>query len=481
MDYLPLFMEVRARPVVLVGGGRTALRKLDLLLKTAAQVTVVAPTLHAGLAARVARGELAHIATPFAPCHLDAAALVIAATDDREVNAAVASAARARSIPVNVVDDPGLSSFIFPAIIDRSPLLVAVSSGGKSPVLARWLREQIEALVPERLGALARFLGERRQEVQRALHALARRPFWERIVRGTTATRLLAGDERGAEEAFSRALRAAHLTGSATGTPALGEVYLIGAGPGDPDLLTLRAQQLLQQADVILHDRLVPEAVLERARRDALRIFVGKGGPSPGAGPAGEAATQAQIHELLLAYARQGLRVARLKGGDPFVFGRGGEEIEVLTAHGIPCIVVPGVTAALGAAAAAGIPLTHRHRSRSLTLVTGHDLDGLDWTVLARGRQTVVFYMGAAHIPGITGRLCAAGAPVDLPACVVEQATLPGQRVLQGTLSTIAALAREHEVGAPSVLIVGEVAALAAADALTASARAAATASGALA
>jgi uroporphyrin-III C-methyltransferase / precorrin-2 dehydrogenase / sirohydrochlorin ferrochelatase len=474
MDYLPIFIELRSQPVMLVGGGQTALRKLDLLRRTAAQVTIIAPRLHEALEARLHAGQFRHVPARFEAAQLDGASLVIAATNDREVNAAVAAAARARRIPVNVVDDPGLSSFIFPAIVDRSPLLVAVSSAGESPVLARRVREQIEALLPARLGALARFLGRRRKQVQQALQAPARRPFWERIIRGLTATHVLAGDDSAAGEAFDRELRTAHLTGAAERTPALGEVYLIGAGPGDPDLLTLRAQQLLQQADVILHDRLVPEAVLERARRDALRVFVGKGSQ-------GEQATQEHIHELLLHFARQGKRVARLKGGDPFVFGRGGEEIEVLAAHGIPCIVVPGVTAALGAAAAAGIPLTHRQLASSLTLVTGHDLDSLDWAALARGKQTVVFYMGVAHLPDIVARLCAAGARPDCPACVVEQATLAGERVLGGALDTIAALAREHRVAAPSLLIVGEVAAFAAADALIASARAATAASGALA
>lgn len=470
MDYLPIFIELRSQPVVLVGGGRTALRKLDLLLRSSAQVTVVAPELDDALRARLASGKFQHITGRFEASQLDGAALVVAATPHREVNAAVAAAARERRIPVNVVDDPALSSFIFPAIVDRSPLIVAVSSTGQSPVLARSVREQIEALLPERLGALARFLGSRRRQVQEALKAAARRPFWERIIRGAAATRMLEGDEHAAGEAFNRELRISRLTRDADGTPPLGEVYLIGAGPGDPDLLTLRALQLLQQADVILHDRLVPQAVLERARRDALRIFVGKGG-------GGEQATQEHIHELLLRFARKGLRVARLKGGDPFVFGRGGEEIELLAAHGIPCIVVPGVTAALGAAAAAGIPLTHRHLSRSLTLVTGHDLDGLDWVALAREKQTIVFYMGVAHLPGIVAKLRSAGARADCPASIVERATLPDQRVLSGSLCTIASLAHDQEVKAPSLLIVGEVAAFTT-DALGASAHALSMAAG---
>lgn len=456
MDHLPIFLKLDAQPVLLVGGGRTALRKLELLRRCKACVTLVAPELHEELRPLLARGEFRHIAAPFAPEHLHDAVLAVAATNRREVNAAVAQAARGLRIPVNVVDDAELSSFIFPALIDRAPITVAVSSAGHSPVLSRFIREQIEAVLPERLGALARFLGERRRQVIQALAPAARRSFWERIVRGVTATQLLAGQQVDAEDSFTRELRAKQLTASPD-NPGLGEVYLIGAGPGDPDLLTLRALQLLQQADVILHDRLVADGILARARRDALRVFVGKGG--------GEHTAQAHIHELLLGYARQGLRVARLKGGDPFIFGRGGEEAQLLARHGIPCIVVPGITAALGAAASAGIPLTHRQVSRSVTFVTGHDLDCLDFEALARPGQTVVFYMGLAHLQGITERLRAAGAAPDCPASVVEQATLPGERVLCATLDTITALAHEHQVAAPSLLIVGEVAAFADADA----------------
>ncbi len=328
-------------------------------------------------------------------------------------------------------------------------------------MLARRLREQLEALLPARLGALARFMGERRKAVQSALRPAARRPFWERIVGGLVGSRVLADDDAGAQAAFDRELYTSHLTASgATGGRGLGEVYLIGAGPGDPDLLTLRALQLLQQADIVLYDRLVPEAVLDRARRDARRVFVGK--------QAGEHAVQERINELLVRYAQEGLRVARLKGGDPFIFGRGGEEIEVLTAHSIPYIVVPGITAALGAAAAAGIPLTHRNLSQSVTFVTGHVLDDetLDWRHLAGAHRTVVFYMGVAHLPQIVAKLRAAQAPLDLPVAIVERATLPDQRIVRGSLQTIVDLANSASVSAPALLIVGEVAALAAADSL---------------
>jgi uroporphyrin-III C-methyltransferase / precorrin-2 dehydrogenase / sirohydrochlorin ferrochelatase len=452
MDYLPLFMQLRSQPVVVVGGGRIAIRKVDLLRRSGAQITVVSPELREELHKLASKGELLHIAARFTEAHVEGATLVIAATNDQDVNAAVSAAAQARRIPVNVVDNPSLSTFIFPAIVDRSPIIVAVSSGGESPVLARRIREQIEALLPAKLGALSRFMGARRKAVQQALGTLARRPFWERIVSGVVGTRVLAGDESAAEKAFESELRRSHLTTSpATGGSGMGEVYLIGAGPGDPDLLTLRALQLLQQADVVLYDRLVPEAVLDRSRRDAERIFVGK--------EAGDHTVQDRIHELLVQYARKGLRVARLKGGDPFVFGRGGEEIEVLVRHNIPYISVPGITAALGAASAAGIPLTHRRLAQSVTFVAGHVLEDetLDWRSLAGPRQTVVFYMGVSHLDRIVAKLRDAGAKSDHPAAVVERATLPEQRTLRGTLETIADVARKASVTAPALLIVGDV------------------------
>ncbi|HYL01330.1 MAG TPA: siroheme synthase CysG [Steroidobacteraceae bacterium] len=447
MDYLPIFLRLQGRAALVVGGGPVAARKADWLLRAGARVRLVAPELAPELAARAAGGELAHLPAAFAPAHLAGAALVVAASDDREANAAVAQAAQALDIPVNVVDSPGLSSFIFPAIIDRSPVVVAVSSAGASPVLARRLRAQIEALLPARLGALARFLGRRREAVKRALAPAARREFWERLIGGRTAAEVLSGDEAAAARSFAGELRGA---GAAPG-----EVWLIGAGPGDPDLLTLRALQLLQQADVILYDRLVPDAILERARRDAERVFVGK--------ESGEHAQQTRINELMVRLARAGKRVARLKGGDGYIFGRGGEELEALAAAGVPWRVVPGITAALGAAAGADIPLTHRRLAHSVTLVSGHAAldDSLDWRALARPHQTVVFYMGVAQLPRIVARLRAAGAGADLPAAIVERATLPAQRVLRAPLASLAALAARERVAAPALLIVGEVTALA--------------------
>ena len=472
MDYLPVFLHLQRQPVLVVGGGTVALRKVSLLLKAGAQVTVNAPALHVELASQAARSELRHIAAPFAPEHIGNAVAVIAATDDESVNRAVSRAAQERRIPVNVVDDASLSTFIFPAIIDRSPILVAVSSAGQAPVLARRVRAQIEALLPSRLGALARFMGERRRAVQRALGALGRRRFWERIVSGPVAGRVLAGDESGAAHAFGRELLTSQVTTSpATGASSLGEVYLIGAGPGDPDLLTLRALQLLQQADVILYDRLVSPQVLERARRDAELIFVGK--------THGECGQQEHIHELLLRHARAGKRVARLKGGDPFVFGRGGEEVEALAAHDIPCTVVPGITAALGAAAATMLPLTHRRLADSVTFVNGHQGENgalPDWRFFADPRHTVVFYMGLKSLPEIVARLRTAGARADHPAALIANATLPEQQIVRATLGDIVARVHTRQIAPPALLIVGNVAAFAAMDAacgLTAAAGAA--------
>jgi uroporphyrin-III C-methyltransferase/precorrin-2 dehydrogenase/sirohydrochlorin ferrochelatase len=461
MDYLPVFLQLRDRPVLVVGGGRVAARKVELLRRTGAKITVVAPELADELRELATQGELQYVNTVFSPEHVTGTVAVIAATGVPEVNAAVSAAAREQNIPVNAVDDPAASTFIFPAIVDRSPILIAISSGGQAPVLARRIREQMEAFLPARLGALARFMGERRKAVKRALRTAARRSFWERIVGGVVGARVFAGDEVTAGKDFERELRTTHLTRSAgTGSLGLGECYLIGAGPGDPDLLTLRALQLLQQADVILYDRLVPAAVLDRARREAERVFVGK--------QPGNHTTQERINELLVHYARLGLRVARLKGGDPFIFGRGGEEIEVLAAHGIPYIVVPGITAALGAAASTNIPLTHRKLAQSVTFVTGHVLDdeSLDWNSLARSRQTVVFYMGVGQLPQIVSKLRAAGAPAAQAVAVVERATLPEQRTLRGSLETIVNTVQAANVAPPALLIVGDVTALAAADTL---------------
>jgi uroporphyrin-III C-methyltransferase / precorrin-2 dehydrogenase / sirohydrochlorin ferrochelatase len=453
MDYLPLFLDVRARRALVVGGGTVALRKASWLSRAGARVTVVAPRLAPQFADLLARDDFSYLQAEFTAAHLADAVLVVAATDELAVNRAVSQAARTRGIPVNVVDNAELSSFIFPALIDRAPVVVAVSSAGAAPVLARRVREQIEALLPARLGALARFMGAQRQAVSRVLRAGVRRSFWERIAGGPTANAVLAGDERTAQDNFARELRSCELTG--TDAAPLGEVYLIGAGPGNADLLTLRALQLLQQADVILYDRLVGAEILERARRDAVRIFVGK--------ECGERGQQERINQLLIDLARRGKRVARLKGGDPFVFGRGGEELEVLARHDIPCTVVPGITAALGAAASAQLPLTHRQLAHSVTLVSGHQVDASasSWRFFADPAHTVVFYMATAQLNALLTRLREAGATASHPAALIERATLEGERVLRGTLGSILAQANAAGLSAPALLVTGAVAAFA--------------------
>jgi uroporphyrin-III C-methyltransferase/precorrin-2 dehydrogenase/sirohydrochlorin ferrochelatase len=453
MDFLPVFLNVRERPTVVVGGGAIALRKTELLLRCGAWVTLIAPELTTGFDSLLASGRIEHRATHFTPTTLDGAAVVIAATDQPSVNAAVAQAARVRNIPVNVVDDLQESSFIVPAIVDRDPVIVAVGTSGNAPVLARVVRERIESLLPPQLGKLAALAGRWRRRVGRALGpVLERRRFWERVLTGPVATQVFAGHEAQAELELRRELKRAT---AARGT-GVGEVYIVGAGPGDPDLLTLKAARLLQQADVVLYDRLISEAVLDRARRDAERIYVGK--------EAGRHhITQEQTQRLMIELALQGKRVCRLKGGDPFVFGRGGEELQALTAQHIPVTVVPGITAALGAAAYAGIPLTHRDHAHSVTFATGHARDGgkePDWQELARPGQTVVFYMGLTQLPTIVAELTAAGAPFDLPAAVIEHATLPEQRVIAGTLGDLAERVAAAQVRSPALLVVGEVVAL---------------------
>jgi len=451
MDHLPLFLDLRDRTIALVGGGEVALRKARLLHSAGARLRVIAPHVSAEFAHWLQQQQIELRQEPFTAAALDGAALAVAATDDAVVNRAVAAAGRARNIFVNVVDDGSAGDCLMPAIVDRSPLIVAIGTGGGSPTVARRVRAQIEALLPQSLGALVSAAARWRSRVREAVPELPqRRRFWERwFDRASALDPAVTANVASLDALLQRALQEA----GASGDNLRGEVWLIGAGPGDPDLLTLRAQQLLQQCDVLLYDRLVSTAVLERVRRDAERVYVGKESGR-------HRVTQARIHELLLEYAGRGLRVARLKGGDPFVFARGGEELEVLAAAGIPVTVVPGVTAALGAAAVAGIPLTHRAVSQSVTFVTamGEAAEQLDWRALAAPLQTTVFYMGVAQLQRIVTRLREHGAPADRPVALVERATLPGQRIVAGTLEDIGARALAAGVAAPALLIVGEVA-----------------------
>jgi uroporphyrin-III C-methyltransferase/precorrin-2 dehydrogenase/sirohydrochlorin ferrochelatase len=373
--------------------------------------------------------------------------VVIAATDDDAVNRAVAAAARARRIPVNVVDQPALCSFILPSIIERAPLIVAVSSGGASPVLARLLRARLESLIPAGYGRLAALAGAFRDRVKARFKPPERRRFWERVLQGPIAELVLSGRDGEARKALEEALDDTRL---AFGS---GEVALVGAGPGDPDLLTFRALRLMQQADVVVYDRLVSQPILDLVRLEAERIYAGKE-------RAKHALPQDDINHLLVRLAREGKRVVRLKGGDPFIFGRGGEEIDTLAAEGIPFQVVPGITAAAGCASYAGIPLTHRDYSQSVVFVTGHLQDGsvnLNWPALAQPRQTIVFYMGLLGVDVLCRELAAHGLPAATPAALIQQGTTPQQRVLTGNLDTLPDIVHRSDVKAPTLIIIGEV------------------------
>ncbi len=447
MDYLPLFHKLQGGRVLVVGGGEIALRKARLLADAGAALRVVAPDVDGQLAALAREGGGEVLVRGYQAADLVGCRLVIAATDDPGLNAQVSADAQALSLPVNVVDAPALCTVIFPAIVDRSPLVVAVSSGGDAPVLARLIRAKLEAWIPSAYGELAGLAARFRDKVK-ALYpdVNQRRGFWETVFQGPIAERQLAGQGAEAERLLQAMVDGAPVQQG-------GEVYLVGAGPGDPDLLTFRALRLMQQADVVLYDRLVAPAIIEMCRRDAERIYVGKR-------RADHAVPQDQINRLLVDLARQGKRVLRLKGGDPFIFGRGGEEIEELAEQGIPFQVVPGITAASGCSAYGGIPLTHRDYAQSVRFVTGHLKDGtsnLPWHDLVAPAQTLVFYMGLVGLPTICAELIRHGRAASTPAALVQQGTTRNQRVFTGTLADLPDLVAQHEVHAPTLVIVGEV------------------------
>ena len=447
MDFLPIFLNLKDQRCLVVGGGDIAARKASLLLEADGAVTVVSPELSSQMAQYVKEGKIEYLQGTFNIENLDGMRVVIAATDDRAVNELVSSEAQKRSIPVNVVDNPELCSFIMPSIIDRSPVQIAVSTGGASPVLARILRAHLESTIPAAYGRLASMVNGFRDRVKARFGDVnSRRNFWEGVLQGDVAELVFAGKDEEAREELESAIDKGQNSNA-------GEVYLIGGGPGDPDLLTFRALRLMQQADVIVHDRLISEEVLNLTRRDAERIYVGKERDQ-------HTVPQEDINQLLVDLAKQGKRVCRLKGGDPFVFGRGGEEIETLSENGVNFQVVPGITAALGTSAYAGIPLTHRDYSQSVVFVTGHLKDGstdLNWQGLAQPNQTIVFYMGLKGLPTICKKLIENGLPEDLPIALVQQATTPRQRVFTGTLATIADDVAGQEIKPPTLIIVGNV------------------------
>ena len=452
MQLYPLFADLTDRPVLVVGGGDVAARKATMLLRAGARVTVGAPMLGPELRALAQQGRVTFRAGAYQSDWLDGVWLVIAATRSRPLNARVAADGHLQQRLVNVVDDPALSSFQVPAVIDRSPLLVAISSSGAAPVLARRLRERIESLIDPALGSLLQ-LAQRYRARIRARHAdlASRRRFYDWLHDGPVNALLRASNPVRAERQLIAAL-SGHQEPKSQGS-----VAIVGAGPGDPGLLTLRALRALNEADVILYDELVGPQVLDLARRDAQQIAVGKRG-------GGIHTAQETIHALLLEHAQAGRRVVRLKGGDPFVFGRGGEELEFLRAHGIAYEIVPGITAALACAAYSGVPLTHRDHAQSVRLVTAHcqhSFDTLDWDELARERQTLAVYMAVSKLDELTRQLLAHGRAPHTPFALIENGSLPEQRTLTGVLDDLPALAARHAIRAPALLILGEVAALA--------------------
>lgn len=449
MDYYPLFIKLQHKPCLIVGGGQVALRKVQSLLQSGACLTLQAPDLCAGLQRLVEKYHLTWFAEAFqADDPLESYFLVIAATDDHQLNRAIAERCSFTGVHCNVASQAEEGDVLLPAVVDRSPVTIAIHSSGSSPTVTRYLKRQLEAFVPRGLGQLSHWAEHWRQRVrQRLPDAGARRRFWDTLLSGLAASLVLQGQRERADQVTAR-----HLDEAAAGQ-LQGEVFLVGAGPGDPELLTVKALRLIQQADIVLYDRLVSEAILALLPEGCERVYVGKR-------QAEHAVPQGDINRQLLDYARQGRNVLRLKGGDPFIFGRGGEELELLADAGIRFQVVPGITAANGCACYAGIPLTHRDHAQSVRFITGHlqtDQVNLDWPELAQPQQTLVFYMGLSGLQDICQTLIAHRRSPDTPAALVEKGTTVQQRVLVGTLATLPQLARESGAAAPTLLIIGEV------------------------
>jgi uroporphyrin-III C-methyltransferase/precorrin-2 dehydrogenase/sirohydrochlorin ferrochelatase len=447
MEQLPVSLNLKGKKVVVTGGGTVAARKAELALRAGANVLVVAPELGPEFDQLATFSALTHRAGTPEPQDFDSAVIVYGAGENDAEDSRVYALARAKGALVNVPDRPEFCDFSMPAILDRSPLLIAISSAGTSPLLARQIKERLEVSIPAAYGALARFLGSIREHVaSRIPDNRSRRYFLEKVLDSPVADFVLAGDE-----VRARTVLDAQIEGHASA--ATGEVYLVGGGPGDPDLLTFRAMRLLQRADVVVYDRLVGSSILDLVRRDAERVYVGKMANN-------HELSQDEISRLLVKLAREGKRVLRLKGGDPFIFGRGGEEIEMLASEGIPFQVVPGITAASGCASYAGIPLTHRDHAQSCIFVTGHGKNGrldLDWTTLIQPRQTVAIYMGLAMLPDLTREFIAHGANPETPVAVVDNGTRPNQTVVTGTIETIAGNVAEADIKGPAMIFIGSV------------------------
>jgi uroporphyrin-III C-methyltransferase/precorrin-2 dehydrogenase/sirohydrochlorin ferrochelatase len=448
MQALPIFMNINQRLCVVIGAGEVAARKVTMLLRAQASVTVYAPEICPTLADLVEAGRIRYQPARFADQQLSGACLVIAATNDVQVNTAVSLAAQANNIPVNVVDAPALCTFTMASIVERSPIVIAISSEGNAPVLARYLRSKIETMLPAGYGRIAAIAGEFRDKVKsKYATSQARRIFWEGVLQGPIVERILAGQEAAARIGLDQ------LLADDTASQQHGEVYLVGGGPGDPDLLTFRALRLMQQCDVCVYDKLVSPEVLDLVRRDAELIYVGKSRDQ-------HTLPQEEINQLLARLALAGKRVLRLKGGDPFIFGRGGEEIETLMQQGVPFQVVPGITAANGVSSYAGIPLTHRDYAQACLFITGHLKNGvldLDWAAMARPQQTVVIYMGLVGLEQICQQLIAHGVAPDMPAAVIQQGTTQHQRVVSANLSDLASQVAAAKMKAPCLTIIGQV------------------------
>ena len=451
MDHLPIFLNVKGQRALVVGGGTMAARKADLLARAGSDLTVLAPEMNDDLARVVAEFEITHTTGELSADDVKGCVIVFGASADHAINLKVHELATAAGILVNISDTTDLCDFIMPAIVDRSPLLISISSGGATPLLTRMLKARFETTIPAAYGRLAEFAGSYRDRVKEAITNMARRRrFWETMIAGPVAEHLFSGQEDEATALMDKLLEEAAVEGDEA---ADGEVYLVGTGPGDPDLLTFRALRLMQQADVVLYDRLIGDGILNLVRRDADRIYVGKMKDD-------HSVPQEEISEMLTRLAREGKRVLRLKGGDPFVFGRGGEEIATLADNGINFQVIPGVTAANGCATYAGIPLTHRDHAQGYIVVTGHEKDGelsLDWENLIQPRQTVVIYMGLTSLGTITDGFLSHGADPETPAAVIENGTRVGQRVITGTLQSLLGKVTEAEIKSPALIIIGSV------------------------
>jgi uroporphyrin-III C-methyltransferase / precorrin-2 dehydrogenase / sirohydrochlorin ferrochelatase len=440
MRYFPIFMDLQGRRVVVVGGGEEATRKVRLLLKTDARIEIIAPELHDELRAS---DRITWVAKAFAPALLDGAALVYSA--EAELNAVVSAEAQARGIPVNAVDEADISTFIVPSIVDRDPVVIAIGTEGTAPVLGQGIRAKVDQMLPAGLGNLARKAASLREHVAGVVpHGNRRRSFWQSFFFGPLRDAVLEGDDKAFDHQFDIAI-------SADAAPAVGRVSLVGAGPGDPELLTLKAHRKIQEADVIVYDRLVSPAVLEMARRDAVRIPVGKTpfAPSP---------KQDEINDILLREAQKGLHVVRLKGGDPYVFGRGAEEQAHLEAAGIAVDVVPGITAALGCAASAKLPLTQRGHNRAITLLTAASESGVaehDWKHLAQQGEVFAVYMGVSAAGSLSASLLDAGIHPNTPVTIIENGTLPNERVLASTIGALWETVHSKGVVGPAIIYVG--------------------------